>query len=37
VLLHLAITLCLKVLHRKAKWIKFNGTIIISSETTYGD
>ena len=28
---------CLKVLHREAKWVKLNGTIIISSETTYGD
>jgi len=28
---------CLKVLHRKAKRVKFDGTIIISSETKYGD
>jgi len=28
---------CLKVLHREAKWVKLNGTIIISSETTYGN
>jgi hypothetical protein len=27
--------LCLKVLHREAKWVKLNVTIIISSETTY--
>ena len=27
----------LKVLHRKAKWVKFNGTIVISSKTTYRD
>jgi hypothetical protein len=24
---------CLKVLHRKVKWVKFNGAIIISNET----
>ena len=29
--------LCLKVLHREAKRVKFNGTIIISGETTYGN
>jgi len=28
---------CLKVLHREAKRVKFDGAIIISSETTYGD
>ena len=28
---------CLKVLHREAKWVKLNGTIIISGETTYGN
>ena len=25
---------CLKVLHRKSKWVKLNRTIIISSEAT---
>ena len=25
---------CLEVLHRKAKWVKLDGTIIISGETT---
>ena len=27
----------LQILHRKAKWIKFNGTVIVGGEATNGN